>query len=96
MASEKERMLSIAYSYANVVATAKAACDEANVNLNAARGEIDSNWAGEAASAMCSALMNWQAALIKLSGQLSSIQNQMTSEASSIYNSWPEDEESEQ
>ena len=95
MASEKERMLSAAYSYAGAVAAAKTACDEACANLNAAREEINSNWNGEAANAMYSALTNWQAEVTKLSGKLSSIQAQMTSHAKSIYNSWPE-EESEQ
>ena len=91
MASEKEQMLSTANNIIGIVKQAQDACDAAIQDLVIAQATVSENWKGGSGDAMALALENLGTKLSSISSKLSAASAQMSSQAWSVYNSWPEE-----
>lgn len=91
MASDKDRMLSSANSYADIVSSAKNLCSDASAALIRVVPEVEESWQGGSGTAMCDALTNLRLEINTVWAQLNQLEGQMRSHAWSIYNDWPEE-----
>lgn len=95
MASDKEKMLQSANSYASYVSDAKKACKNAANSLKSPISIVSESWKGASGAAMKEALEDMKDDLNRLYNRLSALESQMRSRAKSIYNNWPEEEDLE-
>lgn len=93
MASDKEKMLRSANSYAGYVSDAKKACKSARDALSSPISTISEEWNGASGEAMKSALEDMKSELNLLYNRLATLESQMRTRANTIYNSWPEEED---
>ena len=92
MASDKEKMLSNANSYASYVSAAKKACRDAANSMNSPISTVSDYWKGASGAEMKAALEDVRRDLNRLGDRLSSVESKMRSRANTIYNNWPEED----
>ena len=91
MASDKDRMLSSANSYADIVSSAKNLCSDAALSLMKVVPNVEENWQGNSGAAMCQALINLRLEINAVYAQLEQLEEDMRSHANTIYHNWPEE-----
>lgn len=92
MASDKDRMLSNANYFANIVASAKNACGNAAGALVLPESEIASNWKGDSGDAMVQALSDAHGEINRIYAQLASLESKMRAHTQRIYDNWPKED----
>lgn len=92
---EREQMMASANVCTVSVNNTQAYCEDAIRQLASAKELVANTWQSDSGNAMVQALEALSGTLRSVSSQLASASSQMKSHAWGIYNSWPEDDESD-
>ena len=92
MVSDKETMMGNANYYSGLVASAKNTCADLILELTTQINEINYCWKGEAGLRMVQSIEAEREKIKNLAYRLQDLEQKMKSQATNIYNSWPEEE----